>query len=209
MRSQPLKASAEKPTARPQVEPEYDDEDLYDDELPPAPSRRRGFDLSDALTRLGVLGVAVSIGLLLFLVNGAFSVAGLQTAATALGGWGIVFWQLVSGPSWRLPFVVPDVPQVQPLVPWVLVVSSSLIELGILARKWARQPIGFDVALIGTLVTVYDAATTFYGVGTWGWIVGLVPSVKLVLQLVLTAFFTLGFELLIAPVVARFVRKEI
>jgi hypothetical protein len=148
-----------------------------------------GSDWSLLLIKLGGWLAVVAFGGLFWLVNGGFSVRGLEAIAKAFGTGGALFWAFVAGLPVPLPAGIPA----QPLVPWLGVVAATLIQIGIIWRMAQKRRVPVWVALVGLLLSVYDVVTTFFGFGTLAW----VQRAGLIAQLPLTVLFTFGLELLI------------
>lgn len=173
-------------------------------DLPPGP--RRGLPPSSApsawkrprrindpslllLTISGWLAV-VAFGGLFWLVNGNFSVVGLEVGARAMGGGGVLFWDAVADARFVVPRV--NVPP-QPLIPWLGVVAASGIQVGIIWRLLRHGSVPGWVAAIGAILSVYDFATTFFGFGTLQW----VQRGGFIVQVPLAVLITFGLETLI------------
>ncbi len=164
-----------------------------------APPRRGGPDLSLLLIKLGGWLAVAAFGGLFWLVNGGFSVLGLETVATGFGPGGALFWETVS--SLRLPwrFRIPGLPATQPMIPWMGVVAASLIQIGIVWRSLLRQRVPIWAAIVAFILSIYDLATTWFGLGTLQWVQWAGP----IAQSVIAVLFTFGLELLIGVLLRR------
>ena len=160
---------------------------------------RRGPDWSLLLIKLGGWLAVIAFGGLFWLVNGGFSVRGLEALSAQFGPGGLLFWEAVSGIKLPWRFAIPGVPPTQPLVPWLGVVAASLIQVGIVWRKLQGKPIPLWVVGIGAVMSIYDFATTFFGFGTLQWVQWAGP----VAQIPISLLFTFGLELLIGFLLRR------
>jgi hypothetical protein len=136
-----------------------------------SPPPRSGFDPSLLLIKLGGWLAVIAFGGLFWLVNGGFSVLGLEVVSKLFG---------------------TGIPP-QPIVPWLGVVAATFIQIGITWRAILRKPIPVWVIAIGVLLSGYDVATTFFGFGTLQWVQQAGPLA----QIPLTLLFTFGLELLV------------
>jgi hypothetical protein len=157
--------------------------------MPPKAPKHGGFDPSLLMIKLGGWLAVAAFGGLFWLVNGGFSVRGLEVMARAFGTGGAIFWGFVSAA--RLP-IGGGLPA-QPIVPWVGVIAATLIQIGITLRLIQGRGVPFWVGAVGLLLSGYDVVTTFFGFGTLQW----VQRAGLVAQLPLTVVFTFGLEVLI------------
>lgn len=165
---------------------------------PPEPPRR-GPDWSLLLITLGGWLVVLAFGGLFWLVNGGFSVRGLQALSAQFGAGGLLFWQAISSIPLPIRFAIPGLPATQPLVPWAGVVGASLIQVGIVWRGLQGKPIPLWVMGVGVVVSIYDLTTTWFGFGTLQWVQWAGPIV----QTLVSILFTFGLELLIGFLLRR------
>lgn len=146
-------------------------------------------DWSLILIKAGGWLAVFAFGGLFWLVNGGFSVRGLEVAARALGTGGALFWDAVSA----LRFTPPGLRGTQPLVPWAGVLAASLMQIGIIMRVSRGKGVPPWVVAVGALLSAYDLVTTFFGFGTLQW----VQRGGIALQAPLSLLFTFGLEALI------------
>jgi hypothetical protein len=154
-----------------------------------SPPPRSGFDPSLLLIKLGGWLAVIAFGGLFWLVNGGFSVLGLEVVSKLFGTGGAIFWGFVSAGKLPIGAGIPP----QPIVPWLGVVAATFIQIGITWRAILRKPIPVWVIAIGVLLSGYDVATTFFGFGTLQWVQQAGPLA----QIPLTLLFTFGLELLV------------
>lgn len=149
----------------------------------------KGFDPSLFLIKLGGWLAVGAFGGLFWLVNGGFSVRGLEVLSALFGVGGAIFWSFISAATLPMPAGLPP----QPLVPWVGVVAATLIQVGITLRVMQGKSLAWWVVVVGALLSIYDVTTTFFGLGALEWI----QRAGLAAQVPLSLLFTFGLELLI------------
>lgn len=159
----------------------------------------RGPDWSLLLIKIGGWLAVAAFGALFWLVNGGFSVRGLEAGSAQFGPGGLLFWQIISSTKLPWTFAIPGLPETQPLFPWIGVVATSLIQVGIVWRKLQGKPIPLWVIAVGIIASAYDFITTYFGFGTLQWIQWLGPIV----QVPVSALFTFGLELLVGVLLKR------
>ena len=159
----------------------------------------RGPDWSLLLIKIGGWLAVAAFGGLFWLVNGGFSVSGLQSLSAQFGPGGLLFWQTISVIKLPWEFVVPGLPERQPMVPWAGVVAASLIQVGIVWRGMQGKPIPVWVVIVGLILSLYDLTTTWFGLGTLQW----VQWAGRIVQTLLAIFFTFGLEVLIGVLLKR------
>lgn len=161
---------------------------------PPGPRRLRpGPDWSLLLIKLGGWVLVGAFGGLFWLVNGGFSVRGLEEICAQLGPGALLYWQAASATPLPVTFAVPGLPPTQPAIPWAAVFGISLVQIGIVWRGLQGKSMPVWVVIIGLLLSGYDLVTTFYGFGTLQW----VQWAGWFVQGLLSLLFTFGLELLI------------
>lgn len=168
-------------------------------EAPAKESTGGRLDWSLLLIKVGGWLAVVAFGGLFWLVNGGFSVRGLEAVAAQFGPGGLIFWQLISAMKLPWQVTIPGLPATQPLIPWLGVVAASLIQVGIVWRKLLKLSIPIWVVAVGIVLSIYDFATTYFGFGTLQWVQWLGPIV----QVPLSALFTFGLEILIGFLLKR------
>lgn len=164
-------------------------------EKPRRPARGGG-DWSMTLLRVAGWLCVIAFGGLFWLVNGSFSVVGLRVIALQVGDGGVLFWRAVS--AWHTTYSADTIGQ-QPIVPWLGVIAASLFQVAIIVRSIQRKPVPVWAYILGTILSVYDFATTFSGFGTLQWVTSAGPLA----QIPLTILFTFGLESLIGYLLRR------
>lgn len=145
------------------------------------------------LGNAGIWLVVLSLGGLFFAVNGGFSILGVNYAAKNLNEQAAVFWQFLSAWTFRLPVEAIGDRAVQPVIPWLLVLGSSVLQIACIWLKLSDIRIPLPMLLFALLMSLYDAVSTFFGFGTVEWI----QQAGIIVQILLTALFTFGLEVVI------------
>lgn len=150
--------------------------------------------LSMLLGKLGLILLVLSAGLLFFAVNGGFSVIGLGVVARSFNDAGKLAWAVLTSVEFALPPTivqrVPGLSATQPLLPWIFVAASSLLQIACLILALNGRKVPLILAIPALLLTVYDIGSTFFGLGTIVWI----KQAGYLLQGVLTLLLALGLE---------------
>ena len=111
---------------------------------------------------------------------------GLQTVARSFNDAGALFWAAASALRFTVPVPVPDLPATQPLVPWLVVVAASLVQVVALTLKLRGRALPIWLWLAVLFLSAYDLATTFAGLGTLAWVHQAGVAVQVLLTIVLT-----------------------
>jgi hypothetical protein len=136
-----------------------------------ANDRRRGTSFEQGILFTGWLALWVgflAFGGVVWAINGGYSVRGLAVFASAFNEAGTLFWSIVS----RWTFTVPGSESQQPVIPWIAVVSASLLQVStVLLRLLGRDP---PMMLVTAAIafSLYDVGTTFAGLTEAQWLVG-------------------------------------
>lgn len=149
----------------------------------------------------GVVFLLVSVGPLVILMNGGYSIVGMGWLADKIGPYGRMFWAAATTFTVDVPIAArAGLPLAQPVLPWLMVAGMSFLQISLLASR--RQASAW-IAGAGLLVSVFDYATTAVGLALMSWLAGLgifwwlwVP-----IAAVLAVPVTFGFEGLIARVI--------
>src|SRR5437764_4728514 len=123
-----------------------------------------------ALGKVGVCLAIASFGVIFWAINGGFSVIGLEVVATSFNHAGRLFWAAIASVTFPVPVSVPGLPSTQPLFPWLGVIAASLLQVCVIYLKLRGRDIPPWMLLAAVLLSIYDMATTFFGLGTVGWI---------------------------------------
>jgi hypothetical protein len=167
-------------------------------DITPQASKR---DWSLELGSWGVLLAAAVFGGVLWSINGGFSVLGLETVATSFNQGGAIFWALIA--LWQVDLPnVSNIPASIPALPWLGVLAASVVQFSIVYRKLKGLSLPRWLVVAGLALSLYDFATTFFGLSSLNWLDGAPTYVRGALTL-LMAF---GFELIFGVIVKE-VRK--
>lgn len=134
--------------------------------------------------------VVLSVGPILWAINGGYSVIGLGVVARSFNDAGRLFWAMMVSLRFTLPVNVPGLDNTQPLLPWALVVASSLLQIVVFWLKLQRRSIPAWFIFLAILLSIYDYTTTLFGFGTVAWI----RSAGYVVQIPLAFLVTFGLE---------------
>lgn len=147
--------------------------------------------------KVGVLLALAPFGGLFWAVNGGFSVLGLGVIAASFNSAGALFWAGISAITFHVPVAVPGLPDTQPLLPWGAVIGATILQIVVVWRKLQQKSIPFWLLAFAILLSLYDIATTFFGLGTVQWIAdaGFVVQAPIALILTFGLEATVGFLL--------------
>lgn len=149
------------------------------------------------LGKAGMWLAVASFGGIFWAVNGGFSVIGLGVLAQAFNSAGVLFWAAVSSWTFPVPVAVPGLPTTQPVIPWIGVVAASLLQISVAWLRMNKQAIPAPLLIVAALLSVYDYATTFFGLGTVTWLArgGPIPALLLALPLTFMLEIAIGYAL--------------
>lgn len=139
-----------------------------------------------AIGKMGMWLTVASFGGIFWAVNGGFSVIGLGVLASAFNSAGMLFWAAVSTWVFPVPVAVPGLPTTQPVIPWVGVVSASLLQISVSWLKLSKRSIPVPLLATAVLVSIYDYVTTVFGLGTVSWIALIGLPAQLIIAVPLT-----------------------
>src|SRR5438067_853908 len=78
----------------------------------------------------GVVFLLVSIGPLVILMNGGYSIVGMGWLADKIGPYGRVFWATATTFTVDVPIAArAGLPLAQPVLPWIMVVGMSFLQI--------------------------------------------------------------------------------
>lgn len=167
------------------------------DITPPAGQRR---DWSLELGRYGVLLASVVFGGVFWAINGGFSVVGLRNIATSFNDGGRLFWAMIEQWSFITPSA-PGLPRTQPVLPWLGVVSASIVQFVLIFRKMRGLYIPRWLYITALALSIYDFATTYSGLASVSWLRGVGPIVLGILTLALSFCFEFVASMLLKEVI--------
>lgn len=164
-----------------------------------AAAQRKRLDWPLLLGKVGVWLAIISFGGIFWAINGGFSVLGLEVVATSFNHAGKLFWAAMAAITVPVPVSVPGLPSTQPLIPWLGVIAASLLQVCVGYLKLRGRDIPLWLLLATVLLSGYDMATTFFGLGTVAWI----AQAGVVLQGVLAFILTFIVELTVSFMLRR------
>lgn len=159
------------------------------------PARKGGLALF--LGTIGMWLACISFGGVFWAVNGGFSVIGLGVLASSFNDAGRLFWAVVSQWQFTVPVHAPGLPTTQPVIPWIGVVSASLLQISVSWLKMSRVTVPLPLLIVAILLSVYDYITTFFGLSTVAWLApgGPLPSAVIALPLTFALEMAIGYAL--------------
>ena len=160
---------------------------------------RKRLDWPLTLGKIGVWLAIASFGGIFWAINGGFSVIGLEVIASSFNHAGRLFWAAMASVTFPVPVSVPGLPQTQPLLPWVGVIAASLLQVCAIYLKLRGRDIPPWMLLAALLLSIYDMATTFFGLGTVVWI----AQAGVLVQGCLAAILTFIVELTVSFMLRR------
>lgn len=160
-------------------------------------AERTAHDWTLTLGKIGVWLAVASFGGIFVAVNGGFSVMGLRVVAEAFNDAGKLLWAALASLTFPVPVQVPGLPARQPLIPWIGVVSATLLQIVVIYRKLRHKQVPRWMLIAAIILSIYDYGTTFFGLGTVEWIQQAGIVIRGILAVILTFSFevTVGFLL--------------
>jgi hypothetical protein len=149
----------------------------------------------------GIVLLLVSVGPLIVLLNGGYSILGMAWLADRVGPYGRMFWAVAT--VWTVDVPIAQragLPLAQPVIPWLMVGGISLLEVALILYKLRHADPGLWVSAAGYGVSIFDYATTAAGLAFAPFAAGLGGLWPLwaLLAMVLAAPLTFSFEGLLA-----------
>jgi hypothetical protein len=165
---------------------------------PPARTAPAG---AGCLASVGIFMLLVSVGPLIILLNGGYSILGMAWIADQIGPYGRLFWSVTSFFTINVPIAEQaGLPLAQPVLPWIMVVGITALEVALILYKIKRANAGFWINAGGVAVSIFDYATTAAGLvfAPFAANLGALWSVWAFFALLLAAPLTFSFEGLLA-----------
>jgi divalent metal cation (Fe/Co/Zn/Cd) transporter len=163
------------------------------------PPRRRRDDIANGIAGAAIWLMVLSFGGLIWTINGGFSVAGLEIIAQLFNEEGRIFWTAASTWTFTLPISVAGLPVTQPIIPWIGVISASMLQVVVIYARLRDIPLKPHVYVAAILMSLYDLGTTFFGAGTIVWI----AAGGILVQGVVTVLITFSVEVTIGYLLKR------
>lgn len=164
-------------------------------------SRPAGALAGGCVSVVGVFFLLISVGPLLFLLNGGYSIVGMAWLAGHAGEYGKLFWALATVWTVDVPIAVrAGLPIAQPVIPWVMVFGISFLQIGLFIRRLRGAQVEPLLDSCGLAVSAFDFATTAIGMmfAPFTAALGAVAYLWMVLAIGLAIPITFGFEGLLA-----------
>lgn len=181
-------------------------QDLFDGLVRPAPRPRVTLDWSLVAGQVALVLALLPFGLLWWGINGAYSVQGLGGLAEAFGKTQALWYRIVA--LWTFRITLPpeaaglDLPVVQPVLPWLGVLSATIFQVVIIVRR-GRRPIPLWMGVAAMLLSVYDIGTTWFGLGMVGWI----HEAGAITQAIIAVVMTFGLEIIVGFALRQLLRR--
>lgn len=163
--------------------------------------RGKSASASGAVSIVGVVFLLISVGPLLFLLNGGYSIVGMAWLATHTGEYGRLFWALATFWAVEIPIAQrAGLPLAQPVLPWLMVVGFSFLQIGLFIRRLRGNDIEPLLDTCGLAVSAFDFVTTAIGMmfAPFTSALGALRYVWMLLSIGLAVPVTFGFEALLA-----------
>ncbi len=169
----------------------------------PAPMHPSSTASAGCLAVLGILMLLVSVGPLFFLLNGGYSILGMAWLANKIGPYGRLFWSVASYWTFDMPIAArAGLPLAQPVLPWLMVIGSELLEMSVILYRMRRARAGLWISGGAFAVSIFDYVTTSAGLMFAPFTVtfGSLWVIWATFALVIAAPITFGFAGLLARV---------
>lgn len=116
------------------------------------------------LASIGIFLLLVSVGPLIILLNGGYSILGMAWIADKIGPYGRIFWGVASFFTINVPIAErAGLPLAQPILPWCMVVGITALEVSMILYRLKGANAGFWINAGGVGVSLFDYATTAAG----------------------------------------------
>jgi len=157
---------------------------------------------ASGISIVGVIFLLIAIGPLFFLLNGGYSIVGMQWISEHVGAYGRLFWEVVTVLKVTVPIAGrAGLPVEQPIIPWLFVFGTSFLQIGLLVRRMRHSRIEPMLDLSGAAVSIFDYITTMVGLMFAPFVAAATTPVRViwyVLAIALSIVLTFGCEALLA-----------
>src|SRR5689334_4664302 len=110
---------------------------------------------------IGIVFLLIAIGPLFFLLNGGYSIVGMQWLAEHTGAYGRLFWQVATVLTIEMPIAKrAGLPLQQPVIPWLFVFGTSFLQIGLFIRRMRQSRLEPVLDTGGAAVSAFDYITT-------------------------------------------------
>lgn len=169
----------------------------------PDPPARRSPGGAGCMAAAGIFMLLVSVGPLVILLNGGYSIIGMAWLANKIGPYGRMFWAVASYYTIEVPIAQrAGLPLSQPILPWLMVLGITFLEVSLILYRMRRANPGLWITGGAVVFSFFDYITTAAGLmfapftaqlgGLW--------TVWAVLAIIIAFPLTFGFEGLLARV---------
>lgn len=155
-----------------------------------APLGGRTTDWSLLIAKIGAWFIGGSFLLVIFAINGGFSIMGTREIAYQFNGSGRTFWDMMSSITFEVPITAGMTAPAQPLFPWFGVLGTSLLQIVTIYRKLTGKAVPRWLMVLAALVSIYDLGTTFAGLAVHEW----THQTGWVVQFIIAGLLTFLFE---------------
>ena len=149
----------------------------------------------------GILLLLISVGPLVILLNGGYSILGMAWLADRVGPYGRLFWAAASYWTVEVPIAArAGLPLEQPVLPWLMVAGISCLEVALILYRLRNADPGLWINGAGAAVSVFDYVTTAAGLMFAPFAAGLggLWFLWALFSVILAAPLTFSFEGLLA-----------
>lgn len=123
---------------------------------------------------IGIVLLLVSVGPLIILLNGGYSILGMAWLANKVGPYGRMFWSVAT--FWTVDVPIAQkagLPLAQPVLPWLMVAGISALEIALILYRLRHSDAGLWITSAGLAVAVFDYISTAIGLAFAPFTVGL------------------------------------
>lgn len=193
MQGKGVKATKTEERQKTAAAPRQRHEEVFEEELEEEhPRRSRKYDGSELLANSGMYLILVSAGAGMFLINGQFSVQGLEPIASQFNEGGRIAMEIAN--SITFPLLGRQIP----ILPWLVVTGISLLQIAITRRVKRKKNIKLSWIIMLGICCAYDYGTSYFGIAATPWMQEalLAGAWGKILHHGLTTILTFGMEIL-------------
>ncbi len=150
---------------------------------------------------IGVIMLLVSVGPLIILLNGGYSILGMGYLADRIGPYGRLFWAVATYFTVNVPIAEKaGLPLAQPILPWLMVIGITALEVSLIWYKLKDAEPGMWLNGAGVVFGGFDFMTTAAGLifAPFAANLGVLWYIWAILAMIIAAPLTFGFEGLLA-----------
>jgi hypothetical protein len=154
-----------------------------------------------AVSITGVALLLISVGPLLLLLNGGYSILGMAWLSEHTGEYGRLFWAIATFWTVEIPIAArAGLPLAQPVLPWCMVAGISFLQIGLFIRRLRGNEVDPLLDTCGLAVSAFDFVTTVIGMmfAPFTATLGALRYVWMIVAIALAVPITFGFEGLLA-----------